>query len=349
MVPMIAPPPFPHLRRRAAVAVAALAACSGCAGPTIYRPTEPRPAMGPGVQVDILSMRAQPPEAEVSIRVRQPTVIGPVTWASGDRDSCSTPGGLLVARQSAKANFEPQPETFEIGADTTVLVQLGAANELDHPGLFLDFKVDTHAEQGCLRTPLTAAGGETLWRSDRKPSLLSAGLRVDAPLGALEGTGTRFAVVARGLRHVGPVRLFLGVSFGAAGCRGADCPPTVFADGSGEATSGLFGHVGVEAGLERHVPLGRWSLSLALGGAISSFHLNAPTTYAGERDAGVGGPFAAVGLISPPRGTIPGFAPPAGGYAHGPEVTVQRAIAFGRGPTESAWVVGFGWRLEGPD
>jgi len=31
----------------------------------------------------------------------------------------------------------------------------------------------------------------------------------------------------------------------------------------------------------------------------------------------------------------------------GPELFVHRLTAFARGPTESAWVIGLGWRIEG--
>jgi hypothetical protein len=62
---------------------------------------------------------------------------------------------------------------------------------------------------------------------------------------------------------------------------------------------------------------------------------------------GVAGPFASLTLFGPRAELIPGFTPPAHRGAHGPELIVQRLTAFGRGPTESAWAIGVGWRIEG--
>jgi hypothetical protein len=309
-------------------------AAAGCAA-TTYRPTEPRPVAGPGVQVDVMSIRGAAHEAEVAIRVQQPTLIGPVTLSTADKESCSSTEALPVGYRAQGSDFAQITDAFEVNNTDVVFVELGSGPEVARSGLFLDLKVDTSAAQGCLRTPLTAAGNETLWRAERAPWALSAGLRFDAPLSPLEGTGSRLSLEFRALFPVGPVRLLYGLTFGGATCRGGNCPSV-----------GTYGD-DAEMGVERRVPIGRWSLAVTLGGSISVFHLGAASDYTGERTAGVAGPFASLTLFGSRADIIPGFAPPARRGAHGPEVFFQRLTAFGRGPTESAWVAGFGWRIEG--
>ena len=224
--------------------------------------------------------------------------------------------------------------------------RLSRRDERAQRGLFLDVKIDTSTAQGCLRLPLTAAGDETLWKADRRPWAINIGLRVDAPFSRLEGTGTRVSLAVRALFWAGPVRPFFGITVGVAGCRSADCPD-IASGGEDEQTQGVFGHVGAEAGVERSFPLGRWSMSLALGGSIADFKLGAPDDYPGEIHAGVAGPFASLTMFLPRSAGAPGFAPPNRPGGHGPELFFARQIAFGRGPTESAWVAGLGWRIEG--
>src|SRR5262245_42064534 len=314
----------------------------------MYRPTEPRPVMGPGVQIDVVSIRGAAHEAEVAIRTQQPTLIGPISWSAGDKESCSSANALPVGYRGDNGELALIPEAFEVNGAHVVFVQLGTDMAIAQPGLFLDLKVDTSAAQGCVRTPLTAAGTETRWRAERSPWALSAGLRWDTPLQPLEGTGARLSLEFRALFPVGPLRLFYGFLLGGATCRGGDCPSfEYFEDGDSSGPAGLFFHIGGEAGIERRVPIGRWSTALTLGGSIAEFHLGARPDYAGEQNAGVAGPFASLTLFGPRAEIIPGFTPPARRGAHGPELFVQRVTAFGRGPTESAWVVGFGWRVEG--
>lgn len=320
-------------------------AAAGCAA-TTYHPTEPRPVAGPGVQVDVVSIRGAAHEAEITIRVQQATLIGPVSLSTADKESCSSTEALPVGYRAQGSEFARINDAFEVNNTDVVLVELGSGPDVARPGLFLDLKVDTSAAQGCLRTPLTAAGTETLWRAERSPWALSAGLRFDAPLSPLEGTGSRLSLEFRALFPVGPVRLLYGLTFGGATCRGGDCP-SVGTYGDDAEIAGLFGHAGAEVGVERRVPIGRWSLAVTLGGSISVFHLGAPDDYTGERTAGVAGPFASLTLFGSRADIIPGFAPPARRGAHGPELFFQRLTAFGRGPTESAWVAGFGWRIEG--
>jgi hypothetical protein len=332
---------------KAAAALCALGVASGC-GATMYRPTEPRPVMGPGVQIDVVSIRGAAHEAEVAIRTQQPTLIGPISWSAGDRESCTAAKPLPVGQHADNGELFLIPEAFEVNGSQVVFVQLGTDMAIAQPGLFLDFKVDTSANQGCVRTPLTAAGTETLWRADRSPWALSAGLRWDTPLEPLEGTGARLSLEFRALFPVGPLRLFYGFLLGGATCRGADCPSfEYFDDGDSSGAAGLFFHIGGEAGIERRIPIGRWSLAVTLGGSIAEFHLGARPDYTGEQNAGVAGPFASLTLFGSRAEVIPGFAPPARRGAHGPELFIQRLTAFGRGPTESAWVLGFGWRVEG--
>jgi hypothetical protein len=330
--------------RATAVALAALAV-AGCAV-TTYRPAEPRPVMGPGVQVDIVSVRGAAHEAEIAIRAQQPTLIGPVSVSTADKESCSSPDALPVGHRADGSDFSRIDDAFEVNRAEVVFAELPSGAEIARPGVFLDLKVDTGSEQGCLRMPLTAAGTETLWRAERAPWTLSAGLRFDTPLSSLEGTGSRLSAEFRALFPVGPVRLLYGLTFGGATCRGGDCP-SVGTDSNDGAFAGLFGHAGAELGVERRMPIGRWSLSVTAGGSIAIFHLGAPSDYPGEQDAGVAGPFASLTLFVPRADIIPGFAPTARRGAHGPELFIQRVTAFGRGPTESAWVAGFGWRIEG--
>jgi hypothetical protein len=331
--------------RATAVALGALAV-AGCAV-TTYRPVEPRPVMGPGVQVDIVSIRGAAHEAELAIRVQQPTLIGPVSLSTADKESCSAPGALPVGYRTEGSDFSPIDDAFEVNRAEVVFVELPSGAEIARPGLFLDVKVDTASEQGCLRMPLTAAGAETLWRAERMPWTLSAGLRFDTPLSSLEGTGSRLSAEFRVLFPVGPLRLLYGLTFGGATCRDGGCP-SVGADSNDGAFSGLFGHAGAELGVERRMAIGpRWSLAVTAGGSISIFHLGAPSDYMGERDAGVAGPFASLTLFVPRPDIVPGFAPTARRGAHGPELFIQRVTAWSRGPTESAWVAGFGWRVEG--
>jgi len=305
--------------------------------------------MGPGVQVDVVSIRGAAHEAEVAIRTQQPTLIGPISWSASDKESCSSAKPLPVGQHADNGELFLIPEAFEVNGSQVVFVQLGTDMSIAQPGLFLDFKVDTSADQGCVRTPLTAAGTETLWRADRRPWALSAGLRWDTPLQPLEGTGARLSVEFRALFPVGPLRLFYGFLLGGATCRGSDCPALEVYDNGDDASgiAGLFFHIGGEAGIERRISLGRWSIAVTLGGSIEEFHLDARPEYAGGQNAGVAGPFASLTLFGPRAEVIPGFDPPARRGAHGPEVFFQRLTAFGRGPTESAWVLGFGWRVEG--
>jgi len=334
------------MRTVGAVAAALVLAC-GCAT-TVYRPTEPRPVMGPGVLVDVMSVRGAAHEAEISIRAQQSTLIGPVSWATGNKESCSSPDAVAVGHRDEHGALTMIPEAFEVNGTDVVFVQLGAGREIAQRGLFLDVKVDTGDAQGCLRMPLTAAGSETLWRAERRPWSLSAGLRFDTPLEPLEGTGSRLATEFRALFPVGRLRLLYGVIVGGATCRGADCPPLEsFGDDENGGVSGIFFQIGGELGVERRIPIGRWSLSITAGGSISYFRLGAVPDYAGGRNVGEAGPFASLTLFGPRAELIPGFDPPTGGGAHGPEIFVQRLTAFGRGPTESAWAVGFGWRVEG--
>lgn len=332
--------------RTVGAASTALALACGCAT-TIYRPTEPRPVMGPGVLVDVMSIRGAGHEAEVSIRTQQSTLIGPVSWSAGDKESCSSPKVLPIASHPETGVTQQVPDAFVVNGVGVVFVELGTRAEMAQRGLFLDFKVDTGDVQGCLRAPLTAAGSETLWRAEARPWSLSAGLRFDTPLEPLEGAGSQLSAEFRALFPVGSVRLLYGIVIGGATCRGADCPVVEsYGDDENGGIAGLFFHLGGELGIERRFPIGRWSLSLTGGGSIAWFRLGARPDYAGDTNLGVAGPFASLTLFVPRADLIPGFEPPAARGSHGPEIFVQRLTAFGRGPTESAWALGVGWRIE---
>jgi hypothetical protein len=326
----------------------ALLALAGCA-PAIYRPTEPRPALGPGVLIDLVSIRGAGDKAEVLLRTRQPTLIGPVSWASGDQEFCSSELSLAVGRDARVAEGEQAPPSFETNGEQTVFVDLSSGPRLAGPNLFLDFKIDTGSVQGCLRLPLTAAGDQTLWRAHSAPWSVSLGARIDHPLASLGGTGARGTAELRVLRPLGPVRGFFGVTTGVASCRGASCPPVDSGDGEDDGASGMFVHVGGELGLDRRFALNqRWTLAAALGANVSVFHVSAPADWGGDKAATVAGPFASLTLFGlGNERPLPGFTPEARGAASGPELFIHRLTAFNRGPTESAWVIGFGWRVEG--
>jgi hypothetical protein len=298
------------------------------------------------VAVDIVSLRGPAAMAELSIRTARPARIGPVSWSPGDAESCSASQALAVGRE---VNFDDQaalPTPFEMGGNDVVFVNLGPGLALARPGLYLDVKVDTGEAEGCMRLALTAAAGETLWQASRTPWIVGLGLRFEDPLGPLEGTGARIAAEVRVLHAVGPVRAFFGFTLGGATCRGDSCPGSDVQGSSDGENAGLFFHTGGEAGLERLIALGQWSLGITLGGRLAYFHLGAPAGYAAGTNAGVGGPFASLTLFGAGGDVVPGFAPPARRGSSGPELFIERETAFGRGPTESAWVAGFGWRLE---
>ena len=318
---------------------AALAVLAGCAS-TRYGPTQPRPALGSGVSIDIVSMRSGGQEAEVAIRTERPTLIGPVSLSAADVESCSTAEAVPVGRPAAPDGVGLLPPSFETNGTSRVMVKLNARRNLSQPGLFLDFKVDNSVEQGCLRLPVTAAAGETLWRANSAPWLVSLGVHLGHPLGPLQRTGGRITLEMRMIRPIGPVGPFFGFMVGTAGCRG-DCPELRL----DHEPSGIFSHLGGQAGIEAQFAIRRLAFAAALGGTLSWLHLGAPSDFPGSRDVGVAGPFAtltAFGLTTDP---IPGFSPPVRPYTHGPEFFVHRLTAFGSGPRESAWVAGFGWRI----
>ena len=170
-------------------------AAAGCAA-TTYRPTEPRPVAGPGVQVDVVSIRGAAHEAEVAIRVQQATLIGPVTLSTADKESCSSTEALQVGYRAQGSDFAQINDAFEVNSTDVVFVELGSGPEVARPGLFLDLKVDTSATQGCLRTPLTAVGTETLWRAERRPWALRQAPRMFTIFGALGNATLTYGVSA---------------------------------------------------------------------------------------------------------------------------------------------------------
>lgn len=333
-----------------ALAAAALAALAGCAM-TTYRPTEPRPVLGPGVVIDVVSVRGAVDKAEVLLRTQQPTLIGPVSISSPGHESCHAElPAQAVGRDVRVAEGEQAPPSFVVNGVQTVFVDLAGPVRPEGPNAFLDFKVDTGGQQGCIRVPLTAATvDQTMWRADSPPWSVSMGARIDHPLAPLGGTGARLTTEVRVLRRLGPVRGFFGFTLGGAGCRGPSCPPASLDQGEDDGVTGAFLHYGGELGIDRRFRIGgRWTLAVTLGGNISSFHVGAPPDWPGDKSGGVAGPFASLTLFGlGGDSAIPGFAPEARGLHSGPELFVHRLTAFGRGATESAWVVGFGWRAEG--
>src|SRR3954464_7222528 len=127
--------------RAIAVALGALA-IAGCAA-TTYRPTEPRPVIGPGVQVDLVSIRGAAHEAEIAIRTQHPTLIGPITLSTADKESCSSTEALPVGTRIEGSDFARISDAFEVQSADVVFVELGASAAVARPGLFLDLKVDT--------------------------------------------------------------------------------------------------------------------------------------------------------------------------------------------------------------
>ena len=144
--------------RATAVALGALAV-AGCAV-TTYRPVEPRPVWAGRAGRRRFYSAAPAHEAELAIRVQQPTLIGPVTLSTADKESCSAPGVLPVGYRTEGSDFSRIDDAFEVNRAEVVFVELPSGAEIAAPGLFLDVKVDTASEQGCLRAPLTASGAE---------------------------------------------------------------------------------------------------------------------------------------------------------------------------------------------
>jgi hypothetical protein len=298
--------------------------------------------------IDIVSIRGALEKAEVLLRTDQPALIGPVSLSSGDRESCSSEMSLAVGRDVHVAEGEQAPPTFEITGTQTVFVDIGEPPRPPGQDLFLDFKVVSGGHEGCMRLPLTA-GDQTMWRAESPPWAGGFGLRVDHPLAPLGGTGARVTLEARAIRPLGPVRGFFGFTLGVAGCRGVGCPPETLDQGEDDGVTGVFGHFGGELGVDRRFQLGRrWTLVAALGGSVSAFHVSAPPGWIGDQNATVAGPFASLTLfgLGGDDGKIAGLTPDARRLRGGPELFVQRLTAFNRGPTESAWVIGIGWRAE---
>ena len=339
-----------HTAARAlpAALAAALAATSGCAMAT-YRPTEPRPVLGPGVMIDVVSVRGALNHAEVLLRTDQRALIGPFSWTSGDHESCSAEMALAVGHKVPVTEEEEAPPTFEITGTETVFVNLGSPPRPPGTDLFLDVSVVIGDHAGCMRVPLTA-GDRTMWRAAAPPWSVSFGLRIEHPLAPLGGTGLRTTLETRVIRPLGPVRGFFGFTFGFAGCRGGNCPPETSDQGPDGSVTGVFGHLGGELGVDRRFELGRrLSLAVTLGASISGFHVPAPEGWVGDQNGTVAGPFASLALfgLGGDDGRFPGLAPEARRLRGGPELLVHRLTAFNRGPTETAWVVGIGWRVEG--
>jgi hypothetical protein len=329
------------------VACAASLALGGCAA-TVYRPTQPRAVSGPGIEADIVSVRGAAGLVELAIRTQQPTQVGPITWTTGANESCSSTQALAI-RHDAQVTLEPSEliNVIEVRDRDTVFVNIGKGVEVAQPGIYLDVKVDTGQAQGCLRLALTATGKEILWQADRTPWVVNLGLGFATPLTSLEGTGTRVTTEVRVLHPLGPIRGFFGFTIGGAGCRGDNCPPLDFSNNDDEQeAAGLFFQTGGEAGIERRFPLGRWSLSVTAGGRLAYFHLGSLPGYTAGKNAGVGGPFASLTLFGPSGDVVPGFSPPARRGSSGLELMVARETAFGRGPTETAWLAALGYRFE---
>lgn len=360
-------------RRRVGIAKASLIALGlvgggapGCA-PTVYMPTQPRPTFGPGVMVEILSMRGAGNQVELGIHNAQPSVqpsmIGPITWSEGNRPPCSGTTPLMVTRPQTIQPVANQPTPnpaaegtlslldpqFPSERDDIVFVQLGTGSEVAVPGLFLDVPVATPAGQECLRLPLTAAGSETLWQASRVPWIGSFSLRLEDPLGDLGGNGAGVMLEGRAIRPVGSQagwRPFFGFLLGGKGCRGV-CPRTEISfDDDGE-TPGLLFHYGLELGLERRFAIGRRGLGLTAGASLLGTHLGAQDDFVGDRNGGLWGPFAAASFFGGSSGVVPGFSPPARRGSLGVELSLARQTAFARGPTQTAWVAAFAVRIEG--
>jgi hypothetical protein len=285
---------------------------------------------------------------ELAIRADQRTQVGPISWTTGATESCASTQALTI-RHDTKVTLEPSEivNVIEVNNSDTVFVNLGKGVEVAQTGVYLDVKVDTGQAQGCLRLLLTATGNEILWQADHLPWAVNLGIGVATPLSTLEGTGTRVTAEFRVLHPIGPIRGFFGFTIGGAGCRGNDCPPLDFSnDDDNQESSGLFFHTGGEAGIERRFPLGRWSLAITAGGRLAYFHLGALPGYTAGKNAGVGGPFGSLTLFGSSGDVVPGFSPPARRGSSGLELMLARETAFGRGPTETAWLAALGYRFE---
>ena len=250
------------------------------------------------------------------------------------------------------AEGDHAPPSFAINGAETVFVDLGGPARPAGPNPFIDIRVDTGSQQGCIRVPLTAAGDQThVARATSPPWSLSLGAAHRSPAGAARRHRRARHQEVRALRPLGPVRGFFGFTLGVAGCRGADCPPESPQQRSeDETTTGVFGHSASSwawTAASSSAGAGRWPRRWA---ATSRSSTSArPTDWPGDQSGAVAGPFASLTLfgLGGDDSAIPGFVPEARRLRSGPELFVHRLTAFGRGPTESAWVMGFGWRIEG--
>jgi hypothetical protein len=223
---------------------------------------------------------------------------------------------------------------------------VGAGRTLDIKSAALE------GESGCLRLPLTAAQEDLLWHSPAPAWGMAGSLRWEVPASSLAGVGMGGMAEMRGLRPLGPLRLFGGLGFGWAGCRG-QCPELGFVDvddDDGDSRLvGLFYRLGLVLGAETRVPLGRagrWALEAGVGASADVALLSAPPDFTGRRAVWLLGPVASLRLLFPDRHPMPGFTPAVEGMIDGVELTARRLTALGR-RGESAWMFSLGWTFGG--
>jgi hypothetical protein len=316
----------------------------GCA--TVYEPTTPRQAEAPGVRAEIAMIRGPARQAVVMVRAAERQELFVAQLASPGTPACASLNELPLHAMDQAVPPTDQLQTHPGASDIFVVTLPPAILALAHPGLSLDLAVG--AQEGwCLRLPLTAVGTEVLWRRSKPGWSMGASLRLDAPLSSTAPVGIGWTGELRFLHPLGPLSPFGAITFGVAGCRG-ECPPLGFQGDSNDLTlSGVFGRLGLEAGVERQVPLGGWRLALVAGAAATLAHLSADPGYVGPREALLVGPFAALRLEIP-HAKIPGFSPDLVPLSSGPELFAAYEIPSGRGSEPGGWRLGIGWAFQGP-
>ena len=334
----------PHFLAVGLLACVACATVGACA--TNYVPSEPRPAAAGGLRAEIMEVQGPLQKLTVRLETAIPQRIESMSVGSIAQAPCST-----TPLEGIEDRDSPTPIDLPRELDgAAVVIVAPAYGTVSGAGRTLDIKgAALEGASGCLRLPLTPADDRLLWRAPTPAWSLAASLRWDVPASSLAGVGMGGMAEMRGGRPVGPVRLFGGLGFGWAGCRGR-CPELGFVDtGDDEGDSqlvGLYYRLGLVLGAETRVPLGRWALEAGVGASTDIALLSAPNDFAGRRTVWLLGPVASLRLLFPDRHSMPGFSPAVEGMSHGVELTARHLTAFGRS-RESGWMFSLGWTFGG--
>jgi hypothetical protein len=314
---------------------------------------EPRWQEAAGLRATVTDVQGPLHQTRVSLETAGPQRIEAVRLGTTGQAPCASGERVGLVDASSGETIElPQ----ELDGAARVKLAVPWRRTLI-PGLTLDVEAPVVVEQDdgaapaqprCLRLPLTASD-RVLWGAPSPIWSMGASARWELPVGgAPGGVGMGPTFEMRFLRPLGPLRALVGVTFGAAGCRG-NCPAVDLTTDSEDETSlvGIFGHMGLLLGLEHRVAIGRWGIEVAAGGSSSFAVLQVPKGYQGARLSVQVGPFAALRLTFPDTHPVAGFSPSVTGMLHGIELGVRRPISIGRGPGDGAWIFSLGTSFEG--